>query len=413
MARAVARQYYHSMARKLALAVAGAQQKSAPRYRCTVNTAWLREMPKSTNTAMLNHMPRRRRGSRLIVLVLALAMLVLSGCGSAAEKSQTTSELVAIGAGLKGPSGLKATVYAQGPPTVAVFAFDSDGRLWLTAAGLETHTDDGVYLIAKAGDRARKVISGLNDPLGLDWYAGKLYVASVARVDAYWGFNGERFTEHRQILDGPVAEGENNLLVMAPDGRFLMGVSATCDHCTPTSKWSGSIVSFRPNGSDLRLYASRIRAPVGLAYLPGTDSLFVSMNQRDDLGAATPGDWLSIVQEGQDWRFPGCYGQGGPVCAGVPKPVAVLDPHAAVGGIAFATGQLGAGMGTSALVAEWNKAKIQRVALTKTGSGYEGTVTPFLVGIRNPLALAFAPDRSLLVGDWATGTIYRIVPRSL
>ena len=250
-----------------------------------------------------------------------------------------------------GPPGLKATVYAQGPPTMAAFAFDSAGRLWLTAAGLETHGGDGVYLIPNAGDRAQKVVAGLNDPLGIDWHAGKLYVASVGRVDAYWGFNGTRFTEHSQVLEGPLIEGENNLLVMAPDGRFVMGVSAKCDHCTPTSKWDGAIASFLPDGSDLRLYARRIRAPVGLAYFPGTDSLFVSMDQQDNLGAATPGDWLAVVKEGQDWRFPECHGQGGPACAGVPKPVAVLDPHAAVGDVAVVTGQLGADIGTSALVA--------------------------------------------------------------
>jgi glucose/arabinose dehydrogenase len=345
--------------------------------------------------------------------VLVLALLAISGCGSASSVHTSTTRaqtgLVPIGAGLYGPAGLKATVYATGPPTAAAFAFDPAGRLWLTAAGLEAHTHDGVYLVAKAGAQAQRIVSGLNNPLGLDWYAGKLYVASVGRVDAYWGFDGSRFTHHKTILKGPEAGGENNLLVMAPDGRFVMGVSATCDSCTPTSKWDGAIVSFKPDGSDLRLYASRIRAPVGLIYYPGTNNLFVSMNQRDDLGAATPGDWLSIVQEGQDWGFPGCYGQGGPSCAGVPAPLAVLDPHGAVGGVAIATGQLGPSVGNAALVAEWNVAKIQQVSLVQTNSGFKSTaVTPFLRGLHNPLALVFAPDHSLLVGDWATGSIYLV-----
>jgi glucose/arabinose dehydrogenase len=295
---------------------------------------------------------------------------------------------------------------------VAAFAFDSQGRLWLTAAGLETHAEDGVYLIAKPAGSARKVVSGLDDPLGIDWYRGKLYVASVGRVAAYWGFDGSRFTEHQTILKGPLARGENNLLVTGPDGRFLMGVSATCDHCVPTSAWDGAIVSFHPDGSDLRLYAGHIRAPVGLAYFPGTSDLFVTMNQQDNLGAETPGDWLALVHEGQNWRFPECHGQGGPACAGVPEPIAVLDKHAAVGGLAFATGQLGPSVGTAALVAEWNTAKVQRVALTRTGTVYRGEVAPFLTGIEHPLALAFAPDRALLVGDWATGRIYRIVSAS-
>lgn len=72
------------------------------------------------------------------------------------------------------------------------------------------------------------------------------------------------------------------------------------------------------------------------------------------------------------------------------------------------TGQLGASVGTAAIVPEWNVAKVQRVALTRSGSNYRATVKPLLTGIAKPLATAFAADRSLLVGDWATGTIYRI-----
>jgi glucose/arabinose dehydrogenase len=351
---------------------------------------------------------------RTKALLLVLLLLSLAGCGSTRSpaKSRSSAELVPIGAGLNGPAGLRASIYARGPRTLAAFAFDQHGRLWLTAAGLETHTEDGVYVISRPGAPTHKVVSGLDDPLGLDWYKGKLYVASVGRVDAYWGFNGSRFTEHQTIIRGPMAEGENNLLVMAPDGRFVMGVSATCDHCVPTSRWDGAIVSFRPNGGDLRVYASRIRAPFGLAYLPGSGELFVTMNQQDNLGAETPGDSLAAVEEGQNWRFPECHGQGGPDCAGVPEPVAVLDKHGAVGGVAFANGQLGPSIGTAAIVAEWNVAKVQQVAITKSGNTYRGTVSSFLTGIEHPLAVTFASDHSLLVGDWATGAIYEVVSRS-
>jgi glucose/arabinose dehydrogenase len=350
-----------------------------------------------------------RRRMCLPAVSLAVLLLGLSGCGSSAGKPQPAG-LVPIGAGISGPAGLRATIYSKGPPTLAALAFDSQGRLWLAAAGLESHAQDGVYEIAKSGEPAIKVISGLDDPLGLLWHAGELYVSSVGRVDAFGGFNGSRFTEHTRILSGPVARGENNALILGGDGRFVMGITASCDHCLPKSKWSGAIVSFRPDGSDLRLYAGRIRAPFGLAYVPGTRDLLVTMNQRDDLGAATPGDWLALVRQGQSWGFPGCYGQGGPECRGVPQPIAVLDKHAAVGDVAILTGQLGLS-GTSAIVPEWQSAKVQRVLLSRAGSSYEGSVEPFLTGMQNPLALTLAPDRSLLVGDWATGTIYRVAAR--
>lgn len=354
----------------------------------------------------------RNRRRAFPKLALGFSLLALAGCGSSTHAAASTrhpaTALVPIGAGLDGPSDLHASTYARGPRTLASFAFDPQGRLWLAAAGLNTHSEDGVYLLPQPGGGAQKVISGLDDPLGLDWHQGKLYVASVGRVDAYWDFNGRRFTHHQQVLRGPMTDGENNLLVTAPDGRFLMGVSATCDHCVPTSEWDGAIVSFLPNGSDLRVYAGHIRAAFGLAYMPGTNDLFATMNQQDNLGAETPGDWLALVHEGQDWRFPECHGQGGPDCTGVSEPVAVLDKHAAVGGVAFANGQLGPAIGTDAIVAEWNVGKVQQVALTKTSTGYRGTVRPFLTGMEHPLAVVFAPDHSLLVGDWATGSIYRI-----
>jgi len=358
----------------------------------------------------------RAQAHRRAALALALtAALALAGCGSSGSTSSTstasTAALVSIGSGLMGPAGLRATLYGSGPQSTAAFTLDPHGRLWVAAAGLETHSLDGVYLLPHAGGRAVRVISGLNDPLGLAWFQGSLYVASVGRVDAYSGFDGRRFASHREVIRGPLAGGENNALVMAPDGRFVMGITASCDHCTPASRWSGSIVSFLPDGGGLRLYAARVRAPVGLAYLPGSSDLFVTINQRDDLGALTPGDLLAQIDEGQSWGFPSCWGQGGAVCAGVPDPVAVLDKHAAVGSVAIVTGQLGEGVGTSAIVPEWNVAKVQRVALRRSASGFQGTVSPFITGIEHPLAVVLAPDGSLLLGDWATGRIYRVAQR--
>ena len=339
---------------------------------------------------------------------MLVANVLLAGCGSSHSPA---GRLVSIGAGVEGPSGLHATVYTRGLPTVAGFVFDSRGRLWAAAAGLGDHSRDGVYLIAGPGAAPVRVISGLDDPLGLAWYQGRLYVSSVGRVTAYSDFTGTRFRHAVTIIRGPVAHGENNDLVLAPGGRFVMGITASCDHCAPRTKWSGSIVSFRPDGSDLRLYAARIRAPVGLAFYPGTSDLFVTMNQRDDLGARSPADDLAVVRPGTDWRFPGCYHQGGPACAGVPQPLALLGAHRAPGPVVIVAGQLGPGVGTAALIGEWTVGKVARVALVKHGSSYRGSPSILLTGFHNPLAVALAPDGSMLVGDWGTGVVYRIARR--
>ena len=340
-------------------------------------------------------MGRRRESAKTgAALALALAVLSLAACGGKSDK------LVPIGEGLRGPSGLKATLYASGLPLMSAFAFDGQGRLWVTTSGATTHATDGVFMIAAPGSRPVRVVSGIRGPLGLVWVGGRLIVSSLGKVTSFGGLDGARFATSKVIVDGPVPRGENNNVILAPDGRLVMGVSASCDHCVPPSKWSGAIVTFRPDGSGLQLFASRIRAAYGLAYHPGTDDLFASMNQRDDLGDATPGDWLALVREGQNWGFPDCYGQQTSACRLFPAPVAALDPHAAAGGVAI--------LGRAALVSEWQLGKVQRVVLTKKGSTYTGVAAPYLTGLKNPLPLLAAGNGTLLVGDWGTGNVYRI-----
>jgi glucose/arabinose dehydrogenase len=339
---------------------------------------------------------------RRLVAIMAVAAVVVS-CGRGSPAA-----LVPIGAGLRGPAGLSATVYAHGLPNSSALVFDGQGRLWVSTADSVDHGHDGVYVVPGPGAAPVEVLAGVHTPLGLLWLGGSLYVASAGGVDAYGGFDGTRFASRRTVVTFPAGVGELNQLVLAPDGRIQLGISAPCDHCVPASKWSAAILSFRPDGSDLRVDATGIRAPIGLIYVPHTSDLLVTMNQRDDLGSRTPGDWLAVVQPGQAWRFPTCYGQPGAACAGVPRPTAVLDKHAAVSGVTVITGQLGKTVGTSALVAEWATGKVQRVALKKSGTRYSGSVTPFLTGVAHPVPVLLGPDGAVLVGDWGTGTVYRL-----
>ncbi len=316
-------------------------------------------------------------------LSVALAVLCLAACGGKSTK------LVSIGEGLQGPPGTKATLYASGLPLQSAFAFDARGRLWVTTSGATTHGTDGVFLVSAPGAKPVRVAS-IRGPLGLVWVGSTLIVSSLGKVTAFGGLVATHFTRRETMVNGPVAGGENNNVIQAPNGRLVMGVSASRDHCVPASRWSASIVTFRPDGSGLQVFASRIRAAYGLAFYPGTSDLYATMNQRDDLGAKTPGDWLALVRKGQNWGFPACYGQ----CKLFPTPVAVLDPHAAAGGVAILDG--------AALVSEWQFGKVQRLALPK------GSVEPYLTGLKNPLPLLVAPDGAVLVGDWQTGRIYRI-----
>jgi glucose/arabinose dehydrogenase len=373
-------------------------------------------------------MHRRPTGTRMAMGAragaLVTSVLLAASCGGGAGAASTDGALGDIGMGIQGPAGLEATVVAEGLVHVSALAYDADGRLWVATADAQAQGDDGVYVVAADGATPVEVVAGVVTPMGLLWIDDVLFVSSAAGVVAYEGFDGTAFASSRTIVEPPDGVGLLGGLALDGDGRIVLGISAPCDACVPDDPWSASVVSFQPDGSDLRVVASGIRAPVGLAWWPGDGSgddgagdgsggaLLVSMDQQDDLGDATPGDWLAVVDDGQDWGFPDCWGQEGTVCEGTPEPLAVLSVHAGASGVAVVTGGLGDGIGTAAVVAEWVTGDVLVVALDgttpNTAAGAALDAVPLLTDFENPVAVGVAPGGALLVGDWSTGIIYRV-----
>jgi glucose/arabinose dehydrogenase len=345
---------------------------------------------------------------RRLTRATGVVLLAFSALHAPVSSADAASRPTSIGAGLRGPSGLDATVIATGLKHVSALASDADGRVWAATAAASDTGKDAVYLLSDSSTTPTKVVTDVHTPLGLVWIGDTLYVSEANAVLALGGFDGTTFASRTTVVTFPEGTGELNGITAGPDGRLYVGISAPCDACTPTAESSASIVSFRPDGTDVQTYASDIRAPIGLAFFPGTNDLFVTMNQRDDLGTKTPGDWLALVRAGESWGFPACYGQDSARCGDVPQPIAALDRHAAVSGVAIVTGQLGSSIGTGAAVAEWVTGKVRWVRLTATGDGYSGTATSFLSGFENPVPVLLDHHGTLLVGDWTSGKVYRI-----
>ena len=54
-------------------------------------------------------------------------------------------------------------------------------------------------------------------------------------------------------------------------------------------------------------FASGIRNPVGIAFAPGTNDLYVVTNERDGLGDDLPPDYLTSVKQGGFYGYPYAY----------------------------------------------------------------------------------------------------------
>src|SRR4029453_13435409 len=68
-----------------------------------------------------------------------------------------------------------------------------------------------------------------------------------------------------------------------------------------------SVQSFATDGTDQRTFAYGLRNPVGLALYPGTDDLYVVVNERDGLGDGLVPDYLTRLQDGGFYGWPYSY----------------------------------------------------------------------------------------------------------
>jgi glucose/arabinose dehydrogenase len=290
------------------------------------------------------------------------------------------------------PPGYQVTTYATGLVHPTAMSFGPDGRLYVSQ-------DTGEIVSVVRGTRDPQVFaSKLVVPLGLLWDNGKLYASESGRVQLFTR-NGARRTIVRHL---PYKEHQQDAIVAGPDGRLYLGSGSTCDACVERDRRSAAILSFRPDGSDLRVVASGLRNPYGLVFVGR--SLYVSVNGQDKLGDTEPAELVVRIRQGADYGWPDCWPSyalkkliGN--CSDVTPPVAYLQPHSSADGIASWRGDL--------FVAEWGEyvhTTHGRVVVRIRGRH----VTTFATGFDHPLALAVGPSGDLLVADWGRGTIYAI-----
>jgi glucose/arabinose dehydrogenase len=356
-----------------------------------------------------------RRPGIVAVLASAAALTAASGAG-AVETAQPVSP----------PPG---QLVAQGIPYASNVAFDARGGMWVTSGAPFAQDGDGVWYVPRAGARPVHVIRGTRTALGLAWWRGRLYVTSqpgerLGTVTRYSGFSGRRFAHARTVVPSlPVWQHPLGSIIPGPGRRLYVGVGAEQDAVAGGHATSGTVVSFRGDGSDLRIEATGLRGPFGLAFVPGTASMLVDDDGRDDLGPRRPPDELNLVRDvtraAPDFGFPGCTDRGGPVCARTTAPLVALPAHAGVGGVAVSPDW--GGRGPTAFVAENGAVapgvvagrELRAVALRRRpGGAYAATPRVLATGFadQDPLGTAIGPGGALYVTLYRTGAVVRFFP---
>jgi glucose/arabinose dehydrogenase len=299
---------------------------------------------------------------------------------------------IALAAALHVPHGYHARVYATGLQHPTAMAFGPGRRLYVAE-------DVGrIVSVARGTSRPRPFRSHLVVPLGLLWRGRTLYVSETGKVEAFRG------ASRRLVVGGlPYGRHQQDAIVAGPDGRLYLGSGSTCDACFEKDRRSAAILSFRTDGSDLRVVARGLRNPYGLVFAGRT--LYATINGRDDLGDGEPAEEVVRIRPGARFGWPSCWASYAlrkliGTCAGVTRPIAFLEPHSSADAIVSWRGDL--------FVTEWGEyasSKHGRVLVRIR----RGRATTFATGFDHPLALAVDPSGGLLVADWGRGAIYEIV----
>jgi glucose/arabinose dehydrogenase len=340
--------------------------------------------------------------------VVVVALLVLGAAGAAAGTGVAGDPVV--------PAGFHVETFAHGVSHPTAMAYGPDGRIYVT------ETDGRVVSIARGTPKPRVLARGLRTPLGLAWRGRTLFVSEQGRLERAVLSHG-RLVKRKVLVSGlPYGEHQQDGVVSGRDGRLYLGSGSTCDACRERDRRSAAVLSLRPDGRDLRVYATGLRNPFGLAVQPGTGRLYATVNGQDNLDATgdpEPADTLVVVKHGARYGWPSCWADARTLrlrglCNGVTAPAAYLEPHASADGLAFYTGKsFPSAYRGSLFVAEWGQydsrrfgRRVVRVELRRDGRARR--VVSFASGFEHPLALLIDRRGGLLVADWGNGMVYRI-----
>ena len=318
------------------------------------------------------------------------------------------------------PDGFTAYAIADGFFRPTSIALAADGTVYVSERHgnvfrLRDGDGDGVFeenvLFASGFEESTGIVVG---PQGL------LYVSSRGRVTTVRDTDGDTVGDASEdIISGlPSGLHQNDGLVFGPHGKLYITNGSTCDDCIEADERSATILQANADGSELRVYARGLRSAYDLVF-DGQGRLWATDNGSDAPRGTI--DELNLIQDGGDYGWP--YGDVcDPFQSGIP-PVADLGLHTASTGIdsydgeQFPTRYWGnlflTLWGSFAFEPELEPQLMRAVPqLRSAGPGgplRSATVETFATGFQHPIDVVVDVDGTLLVLDYGSGTLYRIV----
>lgn len=287
-------------------------------------------------------------------------------------------------------------------------------------------------------------LENLNQPFGMLIIGNYFYVANTDALKRFPYKTGmTRIDSGTTILNLPAGKYNQhwtrNIITNAAKDKIYIAVGTSSnigEHGLEEEKGRAAIHEINLDGSAERLYATGLRNPVGMAWAPGTKTLWTAVNERDELGDELVPDYLTSVHENGFYGWPFLYSgnhkdprmQDAPGADTIKTaiiPDVLLGSHTASLGLAFNEHNMfPLKYRNGAFIAQhgsWNRSALSgyKVVFVPFDNGKpSGKPEDFLIGFISdinksevhgrPVCVAFLPDGSLLVTDDVSNTIWRV-----
>jgi glucose/arabinose dehydrogenase len=332
------------------------------------------------------------------------------------------------------PAGFKIDLFAENVEGARSMALGQKGTVFVG-----TRKTGKVYAILDKNndhkaDQILTIAGSLNNPNGVAFRNGDLYVAEINRILRF-----AKIEENLSRPPQPVIVNDSyptntwhgwKFIRFGPDGKLYVPVGAPCNTCEREEAIFASITRIDPDGTNLEIFARGIRNTVGFDWHPETKELWFTENGRDEMGDDIPPEELNHApRPGLHFGFPYRYGKSlvdtaykTTMPAEAFQPAAIEMPaHTAPLGMRFYTGNaFPQEYHHQIFLAEhgsWNRSKPDgyRVSLVRLKENlavrYEHFATGWLINDKywgRPVDVLVMPDGSLLVSDDFANCIYRI-----
>ncbi len=286
------------------------------------------------------------------------------------------------------------------------------------------------------------LLSNLNSPFGMTLVGDELYIANTDAVVRVPYKTGQTTISDAPTMLTRLPGGDlnhhwtKNVVASADGSKLYVSVgsnSNVAENGIEQEEGRAAIWEIDRRTGAHRVFASGLRNPVGMAWEPGTKTLWTVVNERDELGSDLVPDYLTSVRDGAFYGWPYSYfgshvdtrvkPQRPDLVAKAIAPDYALGPHTASLGLAYSPGTpqlipFGPGMFVGQH-GSWNRTP---------RSGYKVIFVPFAGGkpsgepvdvltgfvmengdaMGRPVGVALDKQGALLVADDVGNAVWRV-----